>query len=287
MPAVSVCIPTYEPNPDHLAAAIESVFAQTFADWELIVRDDASETDVRGVVRPFLGDARVKFLRNDKRIGIGGNWNACARPAEGEFIAYLFQDDLWNPKYLERSVNILTDNPDIGFTAAQHSYRIEGATAAVSAGIYKEVDDARAGAMKEGRIAREDFLRMWIGRGLRPNLIGEPSFVVLRRSTIERAGPFLENMKQGLDSEYWMRCLLGGDAWWIVENSGEFRVHPSSATERNDEQCAGKRDRLRMFRILINALPSGEMKMLAKRALRRTFFGMAWKFVKRRLFRKM
>lgn len=128
---------------------------------------------------------------------------------------------------------------------------------------------------------------MWIGRGLRPNLIGEPSFVVLRRSAIERAGPFLEDMKQGLDSEYWMRCLLGSDAWWIAENSGEFRVHPSSATERNEERWAGKRDRLRMFRILINALPPGEMKILAKRALRGAFFGMAWKFVSRRLFRKM
>lgn len=289
MPTVSVCIPTYEPKPDHLKAAIESVLAQTFTDWELSIYDDASRTDVQKIVEPFLGDQRVKFFRSGKRLGIGGNWNAAARmgsapPAlshiEG-FVAYLFQDDLWHPDYLKRSMEILERHTDIGFTAADHSYRIEGLTAASATGIYGEVEDARRAVMTDGRIRRDAFLAAWIERGLRPNLIGEPSFVVLRRSLTEDVGPFMEDMKQGLDVEYWIRCLLRTDGWWIAENLGEFRVHASAATAKNEESGAGRADRLRMFSILINALPPGPMKTLAKRVRRREILKMGWKWLQR------
>lgn len=283
MPVVSVCIPTYEPNPDHLKATIESVLKQTFSDWELIVNDDASKTDVASMVRPFLADSRIRFFRGQRNLEIGGNWNATMKKGSAPLVAYLFQDDFWHKSYLERSVKILHDATDIGFTAANHSYLIEAATAAANTGIYKEVEDVRGAAMQDGRIIREDFLRMWIDLGLRPNLIGEPSFVVLRRTTMECVGPFLEDMKQGLDVEYWIRCLLKSDGWWIADNLGSFRVHRSATTARNEESGSGTTDRLRTFNILIAALPDGSMKELAKKSRRRELLKMAWKFVRRML----
>lgn len=281
LPLVSVLIPTYEPKPDHLREAIDSVLAQTFTDWELIIHDDASKTNVEEIVRPFLNDSRIRFFKSPRNLGIGGNWNAALSGAKGAYIAYLFQDDLWNPQYLERCVGVLKKEPDIGFVAANHAYRMEGHTAAMNTGIYKEVIELRHAVMKDGQIHREEFLRAWIERGLRPNLIGEPSFVVLRRELMEDAGPFLEDMKQGLDAEYWIRCLLKSDGWWIAESLGEFRVHPSATTARNEESGAGRTDRLRTFRILINALPSGPMKSFAKRIRRRELIRMTGKFVKR------
>lgn len=286
MPAVSVCIPTYEPKPDHLRAAIESVLAQTFSDWELIIHDDASQTDVRKICEPFLSDQRVRFFTSDRRLGIGGNWNAAMRKSTAPLIAYMFQDDLWYPAYLEKTTEVLHRENNVGFVAANHLYWIEGATAAVSTGIYKEVAAARNTHMASGRIDRNAFLRKWVEMGLRPNLIGEPSFVVLRRSLMESVGLFLEDMKQGLDAEYWVRCLLDSDGWWIAENLGEFRVHPKAATAQNEESGAGSTDRLRTFRILVKSLPPGPMKALAKRTLRREFFSMVKKFVKRRLLRR-
>lgn len=290
MPTVSVLIPTYEPKPDHLKAAIESVLAQTFTDWELIIHDDASKSDVEAIVRPFLTDPRIHFIRSPRNLGIGGNWNATMRrrgdsriAPTTSFVAFIFQDDLWHPDYLKQAVEVLERNQNVGFVAANHAYRMEGHTAAMDTGIYKEVTDLRNAVMKDGRIHREEFLRAWIDRGLRPNLIGEPSFVVLRRSLMEAVGPFLENMRQGLDVEYWIRCLLQSDGWWIAEKLGEFRVHASGATAKNEESGAGQSDRLRTFRILINTLPDGPIKALAKRARRREFFGMVTKFVKRKL----
>ncbi len=278
MSAVSVLIPTYEPKPDHLKAAIDSVLAQTFSDWELIIHDDASKSDVEAILRPFLKDSRIRFFRSPKNLGIGGNWNATMKKGSGHYVAYIFQDDLWHSDYLKRALEILEREPDVGFTAANHAYRMEGHTAGMNTGIYKEVTDLRDSVMKNGRIHRENFLKAWIERGLRPNLIGEPSFVVLRREVMEEAGPFLEDMKQGLDAEYWIRCLLRADGWWIAESLGEFRVHPSATTARNEESGAGRTDRLRTFRILINGLPHGPMKTLAKKVRRREFVKMVKKF---------
>ena len=283
MPVVSVLIPTYEPKPAHLKAAIESVLTQTFTDLELIIHDDASNTDVSAIVAPYLSDARITFYKSPVRLRIGGNWNACFKRSTAPLISYIFQDDVWLPQYLERSIDILKREPDVGFTAADHSYRIEGATASAGTGIYKEVEDLRSAVMKEGRIGRETFLKMWIERGLRPNLIGEPSFVVLRHALMESVGPFLEDMKQGLDAEYWIRCLLKSDGYWIAEKLGEFRVHAAGTTALNEESGAGKTDRLRTFKILIDALPPEPMKILAKRIRRSEMLKMGWKWMKRRL----
>lgn len=281
MSAVSILIPTYEPHPDHLRAAIESVCAQSYSDWELIIHDDASTADVAAMVEPYIDPPHILFQRSPRNLGIGGNWNATMQRGSAPLVAFLFQDDLWHPEYLQRTVEIVEREPDIGFVAANHTYRMEGQTAAAATGIYREVEDLRRAVMQDGRIRREDFLPMWIARGLRPNLIGEPSFVVLRRSLMEQVGPFLEDMKQGLDAEYWIRCLLKSDGWWIAESLGEFRVHPSAATAQNEESGAGRIDRLRAFRMLIRSLPRGPMRTLTRKVLWREVFGMAKKYMRR------
>lgn len=283
MSSVSVCLPTYDPKPDHLRAAIASVLGQTFSDWELIINDESPNTDVRKIVEPFLNDQRVKFFKNEKRLGIGGNWNATMRKSTAPLIAYMFQDDLWYPEYLKKMTGVLHREQDVDFVAANHLYRIEGTTASASTGIYKEVESLRNTVMKNGRIHRQEFLRHWVQMGLRPNLIGEPSFVVLRVSLMQRIGPFLEDMKQGLDAEYWVRCLLDSDGWWIAENLGEFRVHPSATTAKNEESGAGRTDRLRTFKILIDLLPPGPMRKLAAKVRRREMVKMGWKWLRRKL----
>lgn len=285
MPTVSVCIPTYEPRPEHLRAAIESVRGQLFADWELLIHDDASQSDVHSIVEPFLSDPRVVFHKSPVRLGIGRNWNMCMEMGGAPLVAYLFQDDRWHSDYLDRSAEILNGQPQIGFTAANHEYAIEGQTSAAETGIYDEVRLLRRMEMHEGRLHGEEFLEEWIKRGLRPNMIGEPSFVMLRRELMRIVGPFREDMHQGLDVEYWIRCLLVTDGYWLADSLGEFRVHAAAATAKNEETGEGSTDRLRIFRSLIKALPAGPMKSLARRVLAREMLGMGVKYVKRRVFR--
>lgn len=275
---VSVLVPCCEPNPAHLRSALDSLLAQTFSRWTAFIRDDASGADVRTIVEPYLRDSRFTVVRGDRRLGIGGNWNACLRrtlevstsdaaedPARAPCLQFLFQDDLWEPTYLERCVEVLDRHPEVGFVAANHAYVCESGGEPEP---YDEVLAARA-ALAPGLQRREEFLRSWLEAGLRPNVIGEPSFVMLRRSLVERVGFFDDAMPQGLDFEYWIRCLLHADWWWIPEALGTFRVHSAAASARNRRGLRGAFDRLRCFRMLLRELPPGDLRQAAKRGRRR------------------
>ncbi|MBI3619217.1 glycosyltransferase [Candidatus Peregrinibacteria bacterium] len=285
MSAVSILIPTYEPNPEHLRAALESIIAQTFHAWSVLIHDDASEKDVHSIIEPFLNDPRIRFARSEARLGIGGNWNACLKEAKSEYVQFLFQDDLWEPNYLAHCVEILNRESTVGFVVANHKYLKEAChgeseichgersrTMTKKQDIYDEVIAARHELMP-GRQDRIAFLGSWMERGLRPNMIGEPSFVMLRRSLIERVGFFNTSMRQGLDFEYWIRCLLKTDWFFIPENLGAFRVHAGGASERNRLSRAGALDRLRCFRMLLKELPSGDLRRSAWRGMMRYMIG--------------
>ena len=109
MPAVSVIIPAYNGENRYLGQAIESVLAQTYQDREIIVVDDASTDDTEAVVRKFPQARYVRRLHNG---GQAAARNEGARIAQGTFLAFLDQDDLWEPTLLEETLPILQADPD-------------------------------------------------------------------------------------------------------------------------------------------------------------------------------
>jgi len=249
---VDVLIPTYNPKPEHLTEALKSLQAQTCAGWTALIHDDCSATDVLAIVVPFLSDTRIRFVRSDKRLGIGGNWNACFAQATCPFIAYLFQDDLWAPTYLEEAVKTLETSTSVGFVSMEHIYAVEGEMS--SAPLYDAVREFRSAHVQSGLHEGIALLKWWIEHELTPNIIGEPSFVVIRREAMVKMGPFLTNMPQFLDVEYWTRQLLAYDWYFLRGNFGSFRVHARGASAVNQESGQGLFDRLRCFEILIATL---------------------------------
>lgn len=102
---VSVIIPTY--NRAHLLGrAIQSVLAQTYEDFEIIVVDDASTDVTEQVVKSFADD-RINYIRHQKNKGGSSARNTGIKAAKGEFIAFLDSDDEWVPKKLEKEINRL------------------------------------------------------------------------------------------------------------------------------------------------------------------------------------
>lgn len=247
-PTVSLLMPTYEPNPVHLREALECVLNQSYPDWTLMIRDDASKADVHAMVVPFLADPRITFVRNAQRKGIGRNWNACLKDvmvsSDKPYIQFFFQDDLWSPDYLEKSIQAL-ESTGADISSAAHAYHIEGEEMfkAQVESTYAAVTTARK-AVTGGKHDAREFLQMWIRQGLRPNIVGEPCFVMLRKSLVDRVGPFAEDLTQILDTEYWIRCLQKTVSIVILQESlGQFRVHAKGTSAQNNARAKRRTER--------------------------------------------
>ncbi|SDG45103.1 Glycosyl transferase family 2 [Limimonas halophila] len=111
-PTVSVVMPAY--NRAHtVGAAVDSVLAQSFADFELIVIDDGSTDATAAVVRQ-RGDARVHLVSHEHNRGLVASRNHALALSEGRYVAVLDSDDLAAPDRLARQVHALDTHPDLG-----------------------------------------------------------------------------------------------------------------------------------------------------------------------------
>jgi glycosyltransferase involved in cell wall biosynthesis len=96
----------------YLAAAIESILSQTFADFEFIIVDDASSDDSNSILHGY-GDTRLTLLRNKRQIGLARTLNKAVARADGNYIARMDHDDISLPDRIERQVEYLEGNPKI------------------------------------------------------------------------------------------------------------------------------------------------------------------------------
>ena len=112
-PKVSIIIPTYN-RAKLLSRAIKSVLDQTFKDFELIIVDDGSTDNTKGVVEEFQKkDSRIKYIWQENSGAPAKPKNTGIRQARGEYVAFLDDDDEWFPKKLEKQIELFEDN--IGF----------------------------------------------------------------------------------------------------------------------------------------------------------------------------
>jgi glycosyltransferase involved in cell wall biosynthesis len=111
-PRVSIGLPVYN-GERFLAGAIASILAQTYADFELIICDNASTDRTGEICRGFAGrDARIRYHRQPRNLGATANFNRCFELASGEYFKWAADDDDLEPRFLEACVRALDDDPD-------------------------------------------------------------------------------------------------------------------------------------------------------------------------------
>jgi len=108
---VSVIMPAYNAAKT-IAASIESVLAQTYTNWELIIVNDGSTDDTVRVIAPYLRDSRVKLINLERNQGLPAARNLGAERASGDYIAFLDADDLWLPAKLEKQLKYHQSHPE-------------------------------------------------------------------------------------------------------------------------------------------------------------------------------
>jgi len=123
-PSISIIVPYFNPG-DFLREAIESVLAQTFADWELLLINDGSTDDTDRIAADYTArDARIQTLSHPDRSnhGLPPTRNLGLRHCRGEFVALLDADDVWLPQKLAQQVELARANPDAAMIFGRSRY---------------------------------------------------------------------------------------------------------------------------------------------------------------------
>jgi glycosyltransferase involved in cell wall biosynthesis len=110
-PMVSVGLPVFN-GANYVRKAIESLLQQTYGNIEILISDNASEDDTYAICAGFAeADDRIRLSRNDTNIGAAANYNRVVHMARGEYFVWANHDDLWDPTYVERCVEVLSQDP--------------------------------------------------------------------------------------------------------------------------------------------------------------------------------
>ena len=182
MPKVSVIIPTYNRLP-MLKEAVDSVLAQDFEDFELIVVDDGSTDGTVEAIKRYGG--RVKLLQHSENRGVSAARDRGVLYAQGKYIAFLDSDDLWLKKKLKIQVDFLDDNPHIPLCYTDEIWIRKG----------KRVNPKLKHAKYSG----------WIFEKCLPLCIISPSSAVMRKTLFLKVGLFDEALPVCEDYDFWLR----------------------------------------------------------------------------------
>ena len=183
MPKVTVIIPTYK-HRDFVLATLDSVFAQTFTDYEVIVVNDGSPDDTADVLKPLAEAGRIHYIEQANQ-GQAAARNRGLAEARGEFVAFLDDDDLWPPDKLQWQVETLTTVPD--------AVLVYGCNKSIGIGAGKVFPDYEA----PSGLVRAFFLRQ--------NCIGSPGQTLIRASALASIDGFDRLIWGADDYDLWFR----------------------------------------------------------------------------------
>jgi len=208
-PKISVVMSVYN-GERYLGEAVESIFNQTFSDFEFIIINDGS-TDRTPEILTEFDDPRAKVINQPNR-GLTASLNRAIRLAKGEYIARMDADDISEPTRLERQVEVLDRDPDVVLVACWY-----------------EVIDEKGNFLAHRRLPTD-------GRELTRLLMHENPIchgsVLMRKEAIEAVGLYDENLRYAQDYDLWLRMLRKGYSFSIVpEFLYRYRISPESVAK--------------------------------------------------------
>jgi glycosyltransferase involved in cell wall biosynthesis len=191
VPVVSVVLPTHNRR-EMLREALESVARQTLADWEVIVVDDASDPPASLSNGVAIEARRIRLIRHERARGGPAAKNTGIKAAQGEFVAFLDDDDLYQPTYLEAAVSALNAYPafDVAFMGvAAFGPKAPQSDAVYAHAMRRTMDRAGGRPLAADLVAFDDGL---VGALLKsvPMAFQRP---IVRRAALDRIGLYREH----------------------------------------------------------------------------------------------
>jgi glycosyltransferase involved in cell wall biosynthesis len=214
-PRVTVALPTYN-RAELLSEALDSVLAQTFTDFVVVVSDNASTDETLDVVTRY-GDPRIVYRRHDRNLGWIANFNSALSGAETDYGIFLSDDDLLRPGLLARAVEVLDTRPDVGIFHSAFDI-IDG-----SGNVRVRGMDWTGHLPDDAQEQGLDFVRLSMSQGCRVC----SSTAVLRLSGVPWPA-YEPNAGFPADLLLYLRMALTHDIYFSRESLGAYRVHEGS-----------------------------------------------------------
>lgn len=208
MPKVSVIIPAYNAI-TYLPRALVSVSRQSFTDFEVLIINDGSSDNLEQWFTELI-DPRVKLIGQQNK-GVAAARNTGIAQSQGEYIAFLDADDLWEPTKLEKQVCCLENNPQV-------------ALAHTNMGLV----DWQGKSL--GRVIQSPAEGDALKKILQQNTIVTSS-VMIRKSCLEKVGVFDINLRSSEDWDLWVRIAAIYPLAVIKEPLGYYRLHHNNMTK--------------------------------------------------------
>ena len=252
-PVVSILMPTFN-RLEYLRPAIESVFAQTLTDWELIIADDGSGEDTRAYLQS-LTDPRVRVLWLAHTGKPAVITNIALREARGEWVAFLDSDDLWLPAKLQLQLESLRNHPECGWSYTRFA-----------------VVDSAGQPVVSARLTDWPTPTGWVLEKLleEVTVIAQPSVVVARR-LLEELGAFDEDLVMCYDDELWFRLAAHSQIDGIDAPVTLVRRHG----HHSGSDIIAWRDRRKVFEKMLRASGGGSLDPVLRRLRARMSAGLA------------
>lgn len=230
-PRVSIVIPAYN-NAAYLQATLESVFAQTYQDYEVVIADHSSVDKTAEIIESFAHEPRLRVLSPTPHGGgAKANWNRVSQHAEGEWVKLVCGDDLLAPDALEAQIAAADANPGAVMVASKRD---------IVDARGKVVISSRGLADLNGRVPGTDAIRATVRSGT--NIFGEPAAVLLKREVLAQ-GWWDDSFPYMIDETAYVRVLRSGDLVALPQTLASFRISASQWSVRlaqsQAEQASG------------------------------------------------
>jgi glycosyltransferase involved in cell wall biosynthesis len=253
-PSVSIVVPTFN-RLKYLRRTIESVFQQTFPDWELLIADDGSTAETQAYLQALhdLPRVRVLWLPHTGRPSVARN--AALREARGEYIAFLDSDDVWLPAKLQVQIDSLRSHPNRGWGYTRFVLVDES-------GIPTLWQRTHSWPVPDG----------WIFDNLvkSQTVIAVPS-VMVSRALLEQVGGFDEDLIMCEDYDLWLRLAAHSEVDAIDEPCTLVTRH----AEHSGSAITSFQDCARVFQKVLDAAGTEHLHSIVHEKLAEVAYGLA------------
>lgn len=237
LPLISVCIPTRNAE-KYLEECLDSVVSQHYPNLEIIISDDNSEDSTLAICHSFKANSRIPMhIMQHTPSTLAENWNNCVKYSKGEFIKFVFQDDVLRADCISNMAAKIDKKYSSQFIFCNRDFILEDLLSQDEATLdwmerYKDLAHLWKFNLTNGMSGKELLKKSSNLFAYPLNKVGEPSVTLISRNIFEKH-KFDPSLQQLTDVEFYYRVFSQCNINYIPENLVSVRLHTNQQTQKN------------------------------------------------------